>query len=230
MTITITHVIIALIAGLLAGAGAVLLVRRRQAPRPTVGRILLPFTGTSISKRTLQAALRLAQAEDATLVPAYLVEVPLQLPLDSPLQAQCEQAMPLLESIEHKAARAGVQVDSRIERGRTPRDALRRVLAEERFDRVVVPAASVDQAGFSPRDIAWMLEEVPSEIAVIRPATGSGAPPRNGRSGSGGRASGGRIAILKSRPWQRRHATSATSRSSRTSTTESRRSPIASSS
>ncbi|HEY1274241.1 MAG TPA: universal stress protein [Thermoleophilaceae bacterium] len=212
MTITITHVIIALIGGLLAGAGAVTLVRRRQAPRPTVGRILLPFTDTSISKRTLQAALRLAQAEDATLVPAYLVQVPLQLPLDAPLPVQCEQAMPLLESIEHKAARAGVQVDARIERGRTARDALRRVLSEERYDRVVVPAASVDQAGFSPRDVAWMLEEVPSEIAVIRPASGNGPPPRGGHGAVGTRASGGRIAILKSRLWPRPHATSATSR------------------
>lgn len=211
MTITITHVLLALVFGLIVGAGAVLLIRRRAPARPTVGRILLPFTGTSLSKRTLEAALRLAQAEDATLVPAFLAQVPLRLPLDSPLPKQCEGAMPLLESIEHKAARVGVQVDSRIERGRTPRDALRRVLAEERFDRVVVPAASADQPGFSPRDVAWMLEEVPSEIAVIRPAPGNGAPPRRPAS-SPARASGGRIAILKNRAWRLRHATSATFR------------------
>jgi Universal stress protein family len=187
-----THVLIA-VAGLLAGGGAVLLALRRVRTQPTVGRILLPFTGTSISKRTLQAAIRLAQAEQATLVPAYLVEVPLRLPLDAPLPKQCEMAMPLLESIEQKAVRAGVEVDSRIERGRTARDALRRVLAEERFDRVVVPAASRDQAGFSADDVAWMLEEVPSEIAVIRPA-------------------GGADRHTQTRPWRRRLATSATSR------------------
>ena len=56
------------------------------APRPR--RILLPFTGTAISQRSLQAALRLAQAEDATIMPAYLAKVSLALPLDAAVPRQ----------------------------------------------------------------------------------------------------------------------------------------------
>ncbi len=48
-------------------------------------RILFPFLGSDLSSRALEAALRLAAAEEATLVPAYLARVPLNLPLESPL-------------------------------------------------------------------------------------------------------------------------------------------------
>ena len=101
----------------------------------------------TISQRALDAALRLAQAEHATLMPAYLARVPLHLPLDAPLPRQCTSAMPILEAIEQRATARGVPVDARIERGRSYRDALRRLLATERFDRVVVSASATGQAG-----------------------------------------------------------------------------------
>jgi hypothetical protein len=74
--------------------------RRERGERPdTVRRILLPFTGTSISRRAFDASVRLARVENATLMPAYLATVPLNLPLDAALPAQCLRAMPLLETI-----------------------------------------------------------------------------------------------------------------------------------
>jgi nucleotide-binding universal stress UspA family protein len=133
-------------------------------------RILFPFLGQSISDRTLEAALRLARAEDATLVPAYVVEVPRNLPLGSPMPGACEAAMPLLESIEQQASQQDVEVDSRIEMGRSARHALRRLLAEERFDRVVVSAATEVSEGLDPEDIAWLLDNAPGEVIVLRPA------------------------------------------------------------
>jgi len=136
----------------------------------SASRILFPFLDDSISERTLEAALRLARAEGAALVPAYIAEVPWHLPLDTPLSARCEVAMPLLESIEQRAAEQGIEVDSRIETGRTPRHALRRLLSAERFDRLVVPAATSVSEGFDTADIAWLLETAPGEVVVLRPA------------------------------------------------------------
>ncbi len=53
--------------------------RGRRSERPDEShRILLPFTGTAISRRAVDAALRLARAENAVLMPAYLAEVPKQ--------------------------------------------------------------------------------------------------------------------------------------------------------
>ena len=66
----------------------------------------------------LDAAIRIAQAEEATLVPAYLLVVPLQYRRKPPRRDEVGVAMPLLEAVEHAALRAGVPVDARIEKGR----------------------------------------------------------------------------------------------------------------
>lgn len=131
-------------------------------------RILFPFSGSELSEAALDAALRLAKAEDATLVPAYLATVPMMMPLASALPRQCEEAIPILETIDQRAAKAGVEVDSRIERGRTYRHALAELLSHEDYDRIVAPAQTADSDGFSADDIAWLLENATAEIVVFR--------------------------------------------------------------
>ncbi len=148
-------------------------VRSRNARRPRVGRILVPFTGGALEPTVLAAAIRIARAEDAKLVPAYLIVIPLEQAADAPMQAQVTIAMPLLEAIEHAALRAGVPVDARIESGRTPIHALKRLWEVERFDRIVVPAPVGRRPGFTPKDLAWMLTHAPSETLILRPDPGS---------------------------------------------------------
>jgi hypothetical protein len=69
-----------------------------------VRRIVLPFTGQAISQRAFDAAVRLAKAENATIMPAYLARVPRNLPLEAPLPAACAVGMPLLDAIEQAPA------------------------------------------------------------------------------------------------------------------------------
>jgi hypothetical protein len=170
--IELEHVLVA--AALVVGlAGGFLIARSRQrrgAEGATVHRILLPFTGTEISRRALAAALRLARAEDATLMPAYLAAVPKDLPLECAIPAEAAKAMSILEAIEQRAAAKGVAVDSRIERGRTYRHALARLLAEESFDRVVVSATATGGNGISGDDLVWLLAKAPAEVLILRPA------------------------------------------------------------
>ena len=160
----------------LAGLAAALALERWRRDRALrrrerVRRIAFPFTGEGLSEPALAAALRLARAEGATLMPVYLALVPLRLAVDVPLQSECELALALLEAIEHRAARAEVPVDARIERGRTVRHALRELIAHERFERMVVAAGSDGSGeGFSPEDVAWLLAHVPGELIALRPA------------------------------------------------------------
>ena len=167
------EIVVALV---LLGCIGYLLIRELKRRRteasitPAARRILFPFTGEALSTPAFDAALRLARAEGATLVPAYLAVVPLSVALDTPLRKVAEAAVPLLEAIEQRAAAMGVHVDSRIERGRTVRHALRRLMEEESFDRVVVAGANNGHDGFSSDDIAWLLEQAPGEIVVLRPA------------------------------------------------------------
>jgi hypothetical protein len=172
-------VVVALVAGF---AGAVSLERWRRTRalngRARVRRIAFPFTGEGPSEPALAAALRLARAEGATLLPVYLALVPLRLEVEVPLQAECDVAFGLLEAIEQRAARAGVPVDARIERGRTVRHALRELIAHERFDRMVVAAAAgAAGEGFTPEDVAWLLTSVPGELIALRPAGAGERPP-----------------------------------------------------
>lgn len=170
----IEHVLVgvALVLGL-AGGYALARSRRRgrRSERPdAVHRILLPFTGTEISRRALDAALRLARAEEAILMPAYLAAVPMQLPLDCSLPNEAAKATSMLEAIEQRAAAQGVEVDARIERGRSYRHALACLLERESFDRVVVPATATGAKGLSGEDLVWLLERAPAEVLILRPA------------------------------------------------------------
>ncbi|MEZ5063014.1 MAG: universal stress protein [Solirubrobacterales bacterium] len=163
-------------------------IRRGRPLEPAPRRILFPFIGSNLSQPALDAALRLCRAESATLVPAALARVPLSLSLESPQPRQAAMAMPVLDAVEQRALNNGVPVDSRIERGRSTRHALRELASHERYDRIVVAADGEDGTGLGPDDIAWLLDELPGEIVVLRPdralRRGPGTRPRE-RSGGG---------------------------------------------
>lgn len=165
--------LLALAIAAIGGAGGALLVLRSRSrrppapPPPDAARILFPFVGTALSERALEACLRLARAEHAVLVPAYLVSVPMAQHPDAPLPRACDTAFELLETIEQRATRAGVAVDARIGRGRTLRHAMRQLMATERFDRIVAPAGG---EGFTADDVAWLLRHATGEVIVLRPA------------------------------------------------------------
>jgi hypothetical protein len=169
---------VAVAIGLLALAFTLYRRRPRVDRRDRVGRVLVPFTGGALDSTVLTAAIRIARAENATLVPAYLIVVPLDLTEDAPMHAQVTAAMPLLEAVEHAALRGGVPVDARIESGRTPIHALTRLWSAERFDRIVVPAPTGRRPRFSAKDLAWMLTHAPSQTLILRPEPGAnGAGP-----------------------------------------------------
>jgi hypothetical protein len=175
--------VVLVVLALAAGFGAAAAIERWRRERALHGRerarrIAFPFTGEGLSEPALAAALRLARAERATLMPVYLALVPMRLSVDVPLRSECDVALPMLEAIERRAARAEVPVDSRIERGRTVRHALRELIAHERFERIVV-AAGADSSGegFTPEAVAWLLTNVPGEVIVLRPASAAPQAP-----------------------------------------------------
>src|SRR5205085_7298661 len=89
---------------------------------------------------------------------------------DAPLPTQAALCLPLQEAIEQRAAAFGIPVDARIERGRTYRHALSKAIKQERFDRIVIAAAANGQPGFGADDVAWLLDNAPGEIVVLRPS------------------------------------------------------------
>ena len=163
---------LAALAGLIAGTAittaALWAWRRRALTTPRTRRIAFPFVGATLADPALDAALRLARAEHATLVAVYLVTVAKDLPLDAPLPKHAGSALPLLEAIEQRARRAGVPIDARVQTGRSIRHAIKRFLDYANYARLVVPAGG---ATFGPADIAWLLANSTSEVVVLRPRT-----------------------------------------------------------
>jgi hypothetical protein len=153
-------------------------LRRKSPPgaRPGAARLLVPFEGGRLDPAVFGAALRIARADGAVFVPAYLIIVPFTLALDAPLLQEVELALPLLEAVEVRAQEEGVPVDARLERGRSVRDALRRLWDVERFDRILIPVSGDERVGFDARDIAWILMNAPAETLALRPAEGSVRP------------------------------------------------------
>ena len=141
-------------------------------------RILFPFVGTGVSRAALEATLRLARAREATLMPAYLAIVPHHLSLDAAVPVrEAEAAVPLLELIEQRATAAGVAVDARIERGRSPRHALTELLEHERYDTLVLPARTGASDGFAPAEVAWALGACAGRGAGAQTGSRSGLTP-----------------------------------------------------
>jgi hypothetical protein len=63
-----------------------------------------------------------------------------------------------------------------VERGRTVRHALRELMSNERFERMVVAAGAEERGvGFSPEDVAWLVKRAPGELIALRPAQPSGS-------------------------------------------------------
>jgi nucleotide-binding universal stress UspA family protein len=149
-----------------------LLRRGERRETGTTRRVLVPFTRGHLDERVLEAAIRIARAEHATLVPAYLILIPPEFPLDAPMREECGMAIPLLEAVEHAASKAGVPVDARVESGRTPIHALERLWDTEHFDRIVVPAPLGRAPGFAQKDLSWILAHAPSETVILRPDPG----------------------------------------------------------
>jgi len=148
---------------------SVLSFLRKKRPLPSARRVLVPFTGGELDPVVLDAAIRVARAEEATLVPAYLIVTPLEYALNTPLQHEVAMAVPLLEAVEHAALRAGLAVDARVETGRTPTHALQRLWEAERFDRIIAPAPINGSHGFTPKELQWILVHAPSETLILRP-------------------------------------------------------------
>lgn len=171
---------------------AVAMRRRRTAEAPPArSKILFPFVGSELSERALQATLRLARAEGAVVVPAYLATVPLPLTLDAPVGRSCEEAFSVFEVIEQRAAEVGVTVDGRIARGRNVRHALRELMIDVPGATRIVVAASTNGGhdGFGVDDVAWLLRNAEGEVVVIRPdprsLSSAAGPEHDARLGAG---------------------------------------------
>ena len=139
-----------------------------QAASPA--RILFPFVAHGLSPRALDAALRLARAEDATLVPVFLARVAAASAARHAAAAPVDDRDPAAGGDRAtRGSRSGCRSTRGSSGGAHIRHALRQTIAHEQFDRIVIAAANGRGPGFDADDVAWLLTHAPGEIVVLRP-------------------------------------------------------------
>lgn len=124
------------------GAAVARAIRGVSAAR----RILVPAKGTSYSDRAIELACRLGQEQKAEIVLVYVIEVPLALPLGTPLAADEKRAQEALERGSQIVRLHGLEPVPLVERDRDVAHGVLRVARDQEADLVVL--------GVNPRRIA----------------------------------------------------------------------------
>lgn len=132
-------------------------------------RILVPLKLGAIGEEALAAALRLAGEHGASIRALHVLPVPRDLPLDAPLPEVEQRARAALEEARRLAGEQGVEIETRLARGRSIGDV---ILAEaEGFGADLVLLGSAPRWRrqsrlFSPT-VEDVLRRAPCEVMVI---------------------------------------------------------------
>jgi nucleotide-binding universal stress UspA family protein len=147
---------IASVSVLSLAAVAVWLVRSRSSLQPDVAktvrdvsavrRILVPVRGSGYNDRAVELACRLGEQQKAEIIACHVIEVPLALPLSTPLPKEEERAVEILERARELIAHHGLAPKTLSVREREVARGVLRVAEEHGVDMVVL--------GINPQKLA----------------------------------------------------------------------------
>jgi basic amino acid/polyamine antiporter, APA family len=133
--------------------------------------ILVPVLRTVESEEALVAAARLASERRATIVLLYVLEVPLDQPLDADLREREEVGDLILDEAEALLETyAGIKVISRLERARSAGPGIVEEAARRDAEVVILGAPRAKVRGGKPifgRTVDYVLRNAPTRVAVI---------------------------------------------------------------
>ena len=102
--------------------------------------IIVPLTDSPTSDQTLNLACRLASGRHAHLILAYVIQVPMTLGLDVPLQAAEEHGRLVLQDGARIAAQLDVVAEMRLIHHRTRSQAILELAQESGAETIVIDA------------------------------------------------------------------------------------------
>ena len=159
----------------------------RLAPR-SGRRVLVPFSGR-LDPIVLDAAIRVARAEEATLVPAYLVVVPLEYELESALRragGDCDAVTGSRRAGRARRRSSGRRADREgaVTGTRPPASLGRRAIRPNHR-----AGCCGGHPGFGAKDLIWLLEQRAcgdARAQAVRRGDGVGAGPAGRWTASAG--------------------------------------------
>ncbi|HEX7625527.1 MAG TPA: universal stress protein, partial [Gaiellaceae bacterium] len=178
-------------AWLLAGIVVYLLVRRAKGmgllehvlsadehvlpPEAVFSRILVPMKLGVIGEEMVATAVKLAEDSGAVVEAVFVIKVPLDQPLDSPLVELEEQAAASLAEAAALGRDHGVEVVGRTVRARALGDAIVAAAAESGSDLIVLgssPRWRRQSRFFSPT-VDYVLRKAAAEVLIVAFPQGS---------------------------------------------------------
>ena len=171
-------------AWLLAGLVVYLLVRRERGagllehvpstdeqvvPEATFKSIMVPMKLGQIGEEMVATAVKLAQERGARVEALHVIKVPLDLPLDAPLQDEEARAAESIEEARALGVDHDVEVRGSIVRARAIGDAIVREAERTGADLIVLGSAPRwrRQSRFFSPTVDYVLKKAPCEVLIV---------------------------------------------------------------
>jgi nucleotide-binding universal stress UspA family protein len=138
-------------------------------PEATFTKILVPMKLGEIGEEMVATAVKLAQERNGSVVALHVIKVPLELPLDAPLEEQERRAAESIEEAKALGADHGVEVRGQIVRARAIGDAIVKAAEATGADLIVLgssPRWRRQSRFFSPT-VDYVLKKASSEVLVV---------------------------------------------------------------
>lgn len=146
-------------------------VKRIQREAGRFARIVVPVQGTEVSDRLVALASQMAKYRGATMDVLYVVEVPLQLPLDAETAQQRTDAEATFARAEKIAARYDVTIQKHVQRARQAGPAIVQYASDHNADMLLLgdmPKSNRRGTQYA-RSVEYVFENAPCEVIIDRP-------------------------------------------------------------
>ena len=138
-------------------------------PEAEFSRILVPMKLGEIGEEMIATAVKLAQERRASVEALFVIRVPLDLPLDAPLEEVEAQAAASLEEASALGSDHGVEVVGRTVRARSIGEAIVEAAAGSGADLIVLGSSPRwrRQARFFSPTVDYVLRKSPAEVLIV---------------------------------------------------------------
>jgi basic amino acid/polyamine antiporter, APA family len=138
-------------------------------PEVTFTRILVPMKLGQIGEEMVATAVKLAQERNAVVEALHVIKVPLELPVDAPLEQEEARAAESLAEAEALGADHGVVVQTKTVRARSLGEAIVKQAVLNGADLIVLGSAPRwrRQSRFFSPTVDYVLKKAPCEVIVV---------------------------------------------------------------
>ncbi|HEY3284522.1 MAG TPA: universal stress protein [Armatimonadota bacterium] len=139
-------------------------------------RLLVPCVQEEFSFRAVELAARLARDRKARIVLTYIIEVPRNMPLGTPMLEDEQRAVASLAHPEQFLTSQCLKPETRVERSRQAGEGIVKVAKELGAEMIVMgmPSAHGSAEALLGETIEAVVSRAPCEVVVVRAAPSAG--------------------------------------------------------